>query len=252
MKQIPNLFTLCNLFCGCMAIVFILQPDVSLNEDQNALLMNSRFMLAPLWLFAAAVIDFLDGFVARWMKSTSALGAQLDSLSDVVSFGVAPSMIIYKLLQFSYMSEKGAINVSLLLLMPAFLIALAAAWRLAVFNLDKSQTHSFRGAPTPITAIVVASFPLILWYDQQILGNWIMNPWFLYLVILLLSGMMVSSFPMMSLKVKERKLSAWMPQLILLFSGGIFLLFFKWAALPLIYVLYLVLSLAFRKQLIKN
>jgi len=252
MKQIPNFFTLCNLLCGCMAIIFILQPDVSMNEEQNTLLMNTRFMIAPLWLFAAAVIDFLDGFVARWMKSTSELGAQLDSLSDVVSFGVAPSMIIYKLLQLSFMSEKGAINVPSLLLIPAFLLALAAAWRLAVFNLDKSQTHSFRGVPTPITAMVIASFPLILWYDQGFFSKMVMNSWFLYLVIFLLSGMMVSSFPMMSLKVKERKLSAMMPQILLIFSGGLLILFLKWAALPMIYVLYLVLSLTFRKQLIKN
>jgi CDP-diacylglycerol--serine O-phosphatidyltransferase len=100
--------------------------------------------------------------------------------------------------------------------------------------------------------MVVASFPLILWFDHRLLGDWLMNPWFLYMVTLLLSGMMVSSLPMMSLKVKERKLSAWVPQLILLFSGGILLLFFKWSALPLIYVLYLVLSLTYRKQLIKN
>lgn len=252
MKHLPNFFTLCNLYCGCMAIVFTLHPDVSMNEDQNTLLMNTRFMLAPLWLFAAAIIDFLDGFVARWMKSTSELGAQLDSLSDVVSFGVAPSMILYKLLQFAYMSEKGALNQSSLLLIPAFLLALAAAWRLAVFNLDKTQTYSFRGVPTPITAMVAASFPLILWYDQGFFSKIMMNSWFLYIVIFLLSAMMVSPFPMMSLKVKERKLSALIPQLVLILSGGLLILFFKWAALPLIYVLYLVLSLAFRKQLIKN
>jgi CDP-diacylglycerol--serine O-phosphatidyltransferase len=252
MKQIPNLFTLGNLFCGCMAIVFTLQSKWDVGGDSSHIQSASTFVLASFWLFVAAVIDFLDGFVARLMKATSELGAQLDSLSDVVSFGVAPSLIMYKLLQSSYLSQNGAMNVSLIMLIPAFFLALTAAWRLAVFNLDKSQAYSFRGVPTPITAMVVAAFPLILWYDDQLLNSWMMKPWFLYLVVVLLGVMMVSPFPMMSLKVKEKKVSAYLPQIILCISGVILLLFLNWSALPMIYVLYLALSLAFRKQLIKN
>jgi CDP-diacylglycerol--serine O-phosphatidyltransferase len=233
-----------------MAIISILEPETILNQEQNAFILNSRFIFAPAWILAAAVIDFFDGFLARALKSSSALGAQLDSLSDVVSFGVAPSMILYKLLQFSFLSQQGAMNISVLSLIPAFLIAIAAAWRLAVFNLDTEQSHVFRGVPTPMTGLVIASLPLILWYNQ-LLAQWLMNKWFLYGIIVLLSVMMVSRFPMMSLKVKERKLSSLTPQLILAVFSVIFILFLKWTAVPLIYVLYLVLSLMFRKQLIK-
>ena len=252
MKQIPNFFTLLNLFCGCMAIVYALQPDAAMNEAQTELFMNTRFMLAPLWLFAAALIDFLDGFIARLMKATSALGGQLDSLSDVVSFGVAPSIFLYKLLQFAWLKETGAIDLSTVYLFPAFLLALASAWRLAVFNLDQSQTYFFRGVPTPITGLVVASLPLIVWFDELQLTDWVLNRWVLYGFTLLLSGMMVSSVPMMSLKIKEKRLAAYQPQLILAIASVILILFFKWASIPLIYVLYLVLSLTFRKQLIKH
>ena len=249
-RQLPNLFTLCNLLCGCMAIIFILQPQIVLNQDQQAFMLNSRFIFAPVWILAAAVIDFFDGFLARALKSSSELGAQLDSLSDVVSFGVAPSMILYRLLEFSFFSRADAINISILSILPAFLIALAAAWRLAVFNLDKSQSQVFRGVPTPMTGLVVASLPLILWYNQ--LGAlWLLNPWVLYVIVILLSGMMISRFPMMSLKGKDRKLSSYPPQIILAVSSVVLIIFFKWTAIPLIYVLYLVLSLMFRKQLIK-
>jgi len=251
LRHIPNLFTLTNLFCGCMAIVFVLHPTNSFIEQDGWInIYHLRWMLAPFWIFAAAVIDFLDGFVARWLKAESPLGGQLDSLSDVVSFGVAPGMILFQLLQFAILREPHAINTTEWLLVPAFLIPIASAWRLAVFNLDTEQRSSFRGVPTPLTAMVVASLPLILWFHSGVAEGWILNKWTLYALIILLSAMMVSRFPLMSLKVKSWKGKDAAPQMILLLSSLGLLIFLQWLALPLIYVLFLVLSLIFRKQIL--
>src|SRR5204863_4256773 len=139
MKQIPNLFTLLNLFFGSIAIILILQTNeefVSLSgEGVSTVHLPEKITWGCLFIFLAAIVDFLDGFVARLFKATSEMGKQLDSLADVVSFGVAPSLIVYHFLRISYAREVDGLNVSWILLTPAFLIACAAAYRLAKFNI---------------------------------------------------------------------------------------------------------------------
>src|SRR5205809_7648905 len=127
MKHIPNIFTLLNLFFGCLAIVLALQTEniIIYTDDQFASSFNipEKLSYAALFLYAAAVVDFLDGFVARFFKSCSELGKQLDSLADVVSFGVAPGVIFYQLLRMSFIREENGLDVSVLWLLPAFLFA---------------------------------------------------------------------------------------------------------------------------------
>ena len=126
MKQIPNIFTLLNLVFGCLAIVAILQNGIIIQhsaEGTQYIDIPEKIWLASLYIAIAAVIDFLDGFVARLFNASSEMGKQLDSLADVVSFGVAPSLIIYQFLRMSYAKEDQGIEVSTLLLVPAFLIA---------------------------------------------------------------------------------------------------------------------------------
>src|SRR6185503_9863641 len=128
MKQIPNLFTLLNLIFGCIAIVFILEPGLillPLDSDGNILVppaqleyVPEKVVLGSLFIGLAAVIDFLDGFVARLFKATSEMGKQLDSLADVVSFGVAPSMIVYQFLKLSYAQQGNGLDVSFLWVAP--------------------------------------------------------------------------------------------------------------------------------------
>ncbi|HSN07833.1 MAG TPA: CDP-alcohol phosphatidyltransferase family protein, partial [Hanamia sp.] len=134
MKQIPNLFTLLNLFAGCLAIVFALQTNTVIFyiNDQYSSSFNipEKVSWAAICIIIAALIDFLDGFVARLFKATSELGKQLDSLSDLVSFGVAPAVIIYQLLRFSFAREENGLDVSIVWMLPAFLLACAAAYRL--------------------------------------------------------------------------------------------------------------------------
>ena len=147
MKQIPNLFTLLNLIFGCLAIVAILQNGITIQYNaEGAQLVDipEKIWLASLFIAIAAVVDFLDGFVARLFNASSEMGKQLDSLADVVSFGVAPSLIIYQFLRMAWAKEESGIDVSLLWLAPAFLVAAAAAYRLAKFNLDTRQQYGFR------------------------------------------------------------------------------------------------------------
>ena len=146
MKQIPNLFTLLNLFFGCIAIVFALQTEsviIYVNEDfGSSFNIPERLTWAAIMIGIAALIDFFDGFVARLLNATSPIGKQLDSLADIVSFGVAPAAIIYQLLRFSYAKQENGLEISILLLLPAFILSCAAAYRLAKFNLDGTQVFN--------------------------------------------------------------------------------------------------------------
>ncbi|MBC7866032.1 MAG: CDP-alcohol phosphatidyltransferase family protein, partial [Gloeobacteraceae cyanobacterium ES-bin-316] len=168
MKQIPNIFTLLNLVFGCLAIVAILQNGISIQynaEGSQYIDIPEKIWMASLFIAIAAVIDFLDGFVARLFNASSEMGKQLDSLADVVSFGVAPSLIMYQFLRMSYAREENGIEASILLLVPAFLIAVAAAYRLARFNLDTTQSDGFKGVPVPAVGLLIASLPLIYWHS---------------------------------------------------------------------------------------
>ena len=191
MKNIPNLVTLLNLFFGCMAIVFTLQNGITISyteEGAQYIDIPEKIYMASLFIGLAAVVDFFDGFIARLMKADSMMGKELDSLADVVSFGVAPGLIIYQFLSMSFAREEDGLDVSLIWLVPAFIIPCAAAYRLAKFNLDKEQQLGFKGVPTPAVGLLVASFPLIYWYgDYEIMVTLLLNKWFLYALIFALS-----------------------------------------------------------------
>jgi CDP-diacylglycerol---serine O-phosphatidyltransferase len=252
MKQIPNLFTLLNLVFGCIAIILILQPGeniAALQEGNLMINLPEKITYASFFIFAAGIIDFLDGFVARLMKASSEMGKQLDSLSDAVTFGVAPAMIMYQLLRMSYLKEESAFDTSIIFLAPALLIACCAVWRLAKFNIDARQSTTFFGVPTPITAFVVASLPLIIWFNQWNLAEMLVNRWVLYLFTLVLSLMMVVDVPIMSLKFKDYSFKNNQPKFILVAAAIVLVIIFQWAAIPLIYLLYVVLSLLLRKKI---
>lgn len=252
MKQIPNLFTLLNLVFGCIAIVFMLQNGiaVSANENGNTWIdIPEKVWLASLFIGLAALVDFLDGFLARLLRAGSDMGKQLDSLSDLVSFGVAPGMILYQFLRLALARESAALDSSVIWLLPAFIIPCAAAWRLARFNLDDSQTHGFKGMPVPATGIFVASLPLIYWnVNNEMVNQLLLNKWVLYAMIGLLSWLMVSRLPLMALKFRTVGLKENLPQylLILIAVAGFVLL--KWLAIPLVVLAYVVVSLLFQKQ----
>src|ERR1700760_3930884 len=141
MKIIPNLFTLLNLFFGCIAVILILQNGLMAldNSDGTQFIATpERTQLASLFIGLAALVDFLDGLVARLFKATSPMGRELDSLADVVSFGVAPGMILYQLLRLSFAGQEDGLDVSVGWFLPALIFPCAAAYRLARFNIDES------------------------------------------------------------------------------------------------------------------
>lgn len=253
-KQIPNIFTLLNLFFGCIAIFFVLNSYTVLTAyDDNGQWLNipreilnkpEKLYWASICIIIAAIIDFLDGFVARLLKASSEMGKQLDSLADVVSFGVAPSMIVLYFLRMCYMQDEDGLEVSLIYLSPAFIIACAGAYRLARFNIDTSQSTGFKGVPIPAAGLLIAAFPLIY---HQTNATWVyeimMNKWFWYGVILVVSYLMVSTLPMLALKFKGVSFQKLLPFIIVLVVGVITAILLKWIAVPVGFLVYVTVSL---------
>ncbi|HYE54209.1 MAG TPA: CDP-alcohol phosphatidyltransferase family protein [Chitinophagaceae bacterium] len=255
MKHIPNIFTLLNLFSGCLAIVYALQLDISYwfyEVDGQPMLQSvqASLWMASLFIGIAAVIDFLDGFLARLIGASSEMGKQLDSLSDVVSFGVAPGIILYQVLRMAVMKESEAMETSTAGTYLAFLVPCAAAWRLAKFNLDSSQQYGFRGVPTPAVGLLVASFPLILYYNyfNGAINTVLLSTWAMYAIILVLCYLMVSNLPIMSLKFRDYTLKNNMMKLVLLVIAVVAGIALKWLAVPVVFILYVVLSLASNRK----
>ncbi len=176
------------------------------------------------------------------------MGVELDSLADLVSFGVAPGLILYQLLRISYAQQADGLEISIGWLLPAFLIPCAAAWRLARFNLDAEQQTSFKGVPVPAVGILIASFPLIMHFQTFNLQFIFINKWLLYVIILLLSYLMISKLPLMSMKAKELSVKNNLARYILLVLGIVAAIILKWLAIPVIFILYVILSLAFKKR----
>lgn len=183
-KHIPNTLTSCNLISGCIAIVFAL---------------SANYTMALTFIVVGAVFDFFDGMSARLLGVSSPIGKELDSLADVVTFGVAPSSMIYTLL---LTLSKSGWNETLAFAIPyvAFVMAAFSALRLAKFNLDERQTTSFIGLPTPANA---------LFWGALIVGNeneFDENSYYIYLLIILVfvsSWLLVAEIPMFALKFKH-------------------------------------------------
>jgi CDP-diacylglycerol---serine O-phosphatidyltransferase len=252
MKQIPNIFTLLNLFFGCIAIVFILQNGLVATSNENGdllLMLPEKMYWASVFIGVAAVIDFLDGLVARLMKATSEMGKQLDSLADVVSFGVAPAMIVYQFLRLSFAQQENGLDISLVWLLPAFVIPCAGAYRLARFNIDTEQSYGFKGVPIPAAGLFIASFPLIYWYsNSQWAVSLLLNKWFWYALIAIISYLMVSTLPMLAVKFKDLSVKGNLPKIILLVIAILAAIFLHWLAVPVVFILYVILSLVYKTQ----
>lgn len=252
MKQIPNLFTLLNLVFGCIAIILILQTGETLvtqSEGTWVAQLPEKIWWGSICIGIAAIVDFLDGFVARLFRAESEIGKQLDSLADIVSFGVAPGMILYQLLRISYISEETGLDTSFLALAPALLFPCAGAYRLARFNTDNTQRYGFKGVPIPAAGLVVASLPLILLYNYFDLVTVLLNKWLLYAIIIILSFLMISNLSLMALKFKDFTVQNNMPKIILIVLAIIAAIFLQWLAVPVIFILYIILSLAFKNKI---
>ena len=210
------------------------------------MIMQGKPVTAAYLIFIAAVFDFFDGLAARLLNAKSEIGAQLDSLADVVSFGVAPGFILFHMLSISHGQPLSANNEINFIPFIGFIVPLFGALRLAKFNVDSEQTDSFKGLPIPAMAILVASLPLIrenLYSDREFFYMIITNTYFLITVAVAGSLLMVSNLPMFSLKFKGLGFKKNMTKYIFLIIAVILLLFFQIIAIPFIIVVYIFMSL---------
>jgi len=233
-KHIPNFITSLNLISGFIAIIFAANGD----------------LVTSAWLILSAMIfDFLDGFFARLLKAYSEIGKELDSLADVVSFGVAPAFIIYQLLNTSIsagapmIANSNSAFITFILILPA-VMPVCAALRLAIFNVDTTQSTTFRGMPTPANAIGVISVVLAEHYSASpLLSSVTGSPLSIILFTIILSLLMVSRIPLLSLKVSNLKFKGNEGRYILIGLSAIAFIIFGIGAAPLILPIYLLASL---------
>ena len=226
-KHIPNAITCCNLISGCVSILF---------------LCRDRLLWAAAMIFVAAVFDFLDGFAARLLNAKSPIGAELDSLSDVVSFGVAPSFIVAWFLSRTGVTwwVYGFNAFSVL----AFILAAFAAVRLAKFNLDTRQTTSFIGLPVPAVGLFIASLPFMMFHIDRsgLLYSVVASPYFLLAMVALFSWLMVSEVPFFSFKIKNLKFKENILRYFVVIFAIVAVVVLQWVALPFIFLFYMILS----------
>lgn len=250
-KHIPNFLTLANLFCGCCALVCIL----------NGLVAVSAFFIG-----LALLLDWLDGTAARLLNVQSPLGGQLDSMADMVSFGVVPGAILYQMLDTS-MTLRDPDNISWVFnyeyqivgsAIPAFILTCFSGLRLAKFNLDTRQTDSFIGLPTPACTMFVLGLG-IAWdpgtlpvhllnetlFPRELLGH----PSFIYAVVVIFSWLLVAEIPMFSLKIKPgSSLKNWLPIVGAIIAAGLLLWFFHGLGLSLLIAGYVLISVLFYRK----
>ncbi|MFN3342671.1 MAG: CDP-diacylglycerol--serine O-phosphatidyltransferase [Flavobacteriales bacterium] len=255
-KHIPNLFTLGNLLCGCLSVVAAFRWELQ---------------FATYLILFGAFLDFFDGFIARLLKVSGEIGKQLDSLADMVTFGVAPGMIVFQMLRVSQWGDGLKMDE---LYHPiafiAFLIPLFSAYRLAKFNIDTRQSDRFIGLPTPANALFFSSFPLILeWNSAHYISyerslsyvlsfpdhplpfspptdqpfSFLLNPVLLTALTVLFSVLLISEIPLLALKFKQFgwKGNEWRWSLVIMAVA--LLIIFKFLAIPIIVVLYILISI---------
>jgi CDP-diacylglycerol--serine O-phosphatidyltransferase len=223
-KHFPNAITCANLFSGCVGIVLAFKGEL---------------VAASYAIFLSAIFDFFDGLASRVLKSFSGIGKDLDSLADVVSFGVLPAVIMYQLFLQGHQID----NVSTYLNFIAFLIAVFSALRLAKFNTDTRQSENFIGLPTPANAILIASFPIIISHNNQYYTPYLVNPYILTGFTIVMCTLLVLEVPMMSLKFKNSDFNENIYRYFLLLISEILILFFKFAAVPVVILIYIILSI---------
>ncbi len=222
-RYIPNVLTLLNLFCGCVALICVA---------------DLKFEYCFIFVCLGIFFDFFDGFFARKFNVSGPLGVQLDSLADMVTSGVVPGFVMFVLLSNSNFS------VSTWLCYLGFIITLGACFRLAKFNIDTRQTDNFIGLPTPANALFICSLPLIIQnYPATFLPQLLTNQWFLIIITLLSAFVMNAEIQLFSLKFKDFSIKKYLLQIVFLSIALVLLIFLKYLAIPLIIIFYIVLSI---------
>jgi CDP-diacylglycerol--serine O-phosphatidyltransferase len=223
-KHIPNIITLLNLFCGCIALVFVSELN---------------FVMAFCFVCVGIFLDFFDGFFARLFHVSSPLGLQLDSLADMVTSGVVPGFVMFHLLDQSQNPTASFIFLPYL----GFIITLGSCYRLANFNIDTRQTDSFIGLPTPANTLFIVSLPLVLKYsDSLMVLEIVSNSWVLLGITIFSAYILNAEIPLFSLKIKDFTFQKNAVQIIFLTFSVLLLFFFQYMGIPLIIISYVLLS----------
>jgi CDP-diacylglycerol--serine O-phosphatidyltransferase len=242
-KHIPNFVTLLNVLCGSIAVLFAV---------------NGNMTATAFFVFLGIFFDFFDGLLARKLKVQSELGLQLDSLADVITSGLVPGLVMFHLLSltvddFSLVGNAIERTETMIWvggkiqLLPFFglLITLASAYRLATFNISTNQSDSFIGLPTPANALLILSFPLIMEYqNNDMMNTIILNKWFLVAVTLLSCYLLNAKIKLIALKFKNWSFKDNAARYLLIIMAIVLLIIFKFAGIPLIIILYILMSLA--------
>jgi len=238
-KHIPNFVTLLNVLCGSIAVLFAV---------------NGHMTATAFFVILGIFFDFFDGLLARKLKVQSELGLQLDSLADMITSGLVPGIVMFHLLSltvddFSLVEPTDYLTnfFSDIEWLPFFglLITLASAYRLATFNISTNQSDSFIGLPTPANTLLIISFPLIMEHqNNDMMNTIILNPWFLIGVTLLSSFLLNSKIKLIALKFKNWSFKDNAARYLLIILALILLIIFKFAGIPLIIILYILMSLA--------
>ena len=233
-KHIPNTITCLNLFCGCLACISAFKGD---------------FLLTAVWVAAGAGFDFLDGLAARILKAYSPIGKELDSLADVITFGLAPGIAVFTFLQISFPHTK-IVPPCLIEIIPyiAFLIPIFSALRLAKFNVDDRQTSSFLGLPVPANALFWVSLLLLILSETW----WFRGMYLIVVIICLIIGfslLLVSEIPMFSLKIKNFSWKDNILQYILIACMLLFVSIFHFGGIAFGIVAYIILSIIGRSRI---
>ena len=215
-KHLPNALTCGNLLCGCLGVVFCLE---------------NRNVPVAYFVWAAGGFDFFDGFAARWLKVTSPIGKELDSLADMVSFGLLPALVMYKLIEASSSNPY--------LPFIGFLIAICSALRLAIFNVDETQHHSFKGLNTPANTIFITSLSFL----SGSIKTFLQQDWTLILITSVFSLLLVSRIDMIAFKFKDFSWEGNKIRFTFLACTVLLLILLGKPALPLIILLYIGFSL---------
>lgn len=229
-RNIPNALTCGNLLCGCVGVVEAF---------------HNNLLLSCVLIGIALVFDFFDGFLARLLNASSPIGKDLDSLADMVTFGLLPAIIMYQLLMQSIPDLFGIWKAY-----PAFIIAVFSAIRLAKFNNDPRQSDSFIGVPTPANAMLIASLPLIVHMYGGIWKDIIINTNNLLILSVVMSYLLVMEMPLIALKFKHFAWKGNEARFLLIILTVVLLLTLKILAVPAVIILYILLSVAdnFRKK----
>ncbi len=223
-RNIPNALTCGNLLCGCVGVVEAF---------------HNNLLISCILVGVALIFDFLDGFLARMLKVSSAIGKDLDSLADMVTFGLLPSIIVYQLLMQSIPDLMGIWKAY-----PAFIMAIFSALRLAKFNNDTRQSDTFIGLPTPANAMLIAALPFIVQLESEFWKDIIINTTNLLILTVVMSYLLVMELPLIALKFKHFGWKGNEARFLLIVSSIVLLVTLKFLAVPLILVIYIGLSLA--------